>query len=115
MGKAPRKIPLGKGFPVLTVLAVLQQLGRNASPITGSRLFITDTRKLLEWEDLGPALPKGDVWPGSGKKKGCHRAVLTYATGTTPWVELTILNWQKDLRAQSFPPQVILQSVPKSN
>lgn len=85
------------------------------SPIIVSRLFITDTRKLLEWEGLGPALPKGDVWPGSEKIRACHRAVLTYGTGTTLWAELAILNWQKDTGVQSFSPQMILQSVTKNN
>lgn len=55
---------------------------RMPSPIIVSRLLINDTKELLEWEDLGPALPKVDVWPGNEKIIGCCRAVLTYATGT---------------------------------
>ena len=40
---------------------------RMASPVIMSRLFIIDTKELLEWEDLGQVLPKVDVWPGNEK------------------------------------------------
>jgi len=55
---------------------------------------------------LGPSTAKVDVWPGNEKRTGCHRAGLTYATGTTLWAELTILNWQKDIRVQPHSPQM---------
>lgn len=62
---------------------------------------------------LGPSTAKVDVWPGKEKIKGCHGAVLNYATGTTLWVELTISNWQKDIKAQPSSPQPAFQSITK--
>lgn len=88
---------------------------RMPSPIVTSRLFIIDTKELQEWEDLGPALPEMDVWPSNEKVIGSHRAVLTYATGTTLWVELNILNWQKDIRVQPCSSQTAFHSITKNN
>lgn len=64
---------------------------------------------------LGPSTAKADVWPGNEKRIRCHRAVLTYAAGTTLWVELTTVNRQKGIRVQARSPRSAFQSITKNN
>lgn len=88
---------------------------RRPNPTSVGKLFIIDSKKLLEWEDSGPALPEVDVWPSNEKVIGYHGAIFTYANGTNLWVAFTVLNWQQDTRAWPHCPQRALQSITKHN
>lgn len=86
---------------------------RMPSPVVMSSLFLIDITELLEWDDLGPAVTE---WMSGLASRRCHRPVLAYATGTTLWAELTVLNWQmKDIRVQPHSSLTALQPIARSN